>query len=130
MSIKSSGFIYRLRNRIFFMSELTSSQDYEMLFKINKTENRYELKFNDFDFDERGNITINNTAWFLLKKSKMKEKYNKYRLKKGDIIKIGRIFTKIKDIKFEKNKKSNKEESNFDFDITSNQNGNNNIFLI
>ena len=129
MSIKSSGFIYRLRNRIFFMSELTSSQDYEMLFKINKTENRYELKFNDFDFDDRGNITINNTAWFLLKKSKMKEKYNKYRLKKGDIIKIGRIFTKIKDIKFEKHKKSNKEESNFDFDITSNQNGNNNIFL-
>ena len=39
----------------------------------------------------------------------MKEKYNKYRLKKGDIIKIGRIFTKIKDIKFEKNKNQKKK---------------------
>ena len=107
------------------MSELTSSKDYEMLLKITKTENRYELSVNNFDFDDKGNITTNNTAWFLLKKSKMKEKYNKYRLKKGDIIKIGRIFTRIKDIKFEKNKKANKEESNFDFDITSNQNGNN-----
>ena len=67
------------------MSELTSSKDYEMLLKITKTENRYELSVNNFDFDDKGNITTNNTAWFLLKKSKMKEKYNKKQIRKNQI---------------------------------------------
>ena len=132
--INSSGCIYRLHNRIFFMNDATNVKDYEKLIEINKTENRYELNFNKFEFDKKGNINTINTAWFLLKSSKMKSKYNKYRLKKGDVIKIGRIFTRIKDIKFEKNKKSKKgdENSSIDFEIISNKskNGNSKIILM
>ena len=130
LKIRSKGCLYRLHNRIFFMNEDTNLNDYEILLKINKIENRYEINLNKYELDDKENITTVNSAWFLLKKSKMKEKYNKYKLKKGDIIKIGRIFTKIKDIKFEKNKKSKKENSSFDFELISNKskngNGNNN----
>ena len=131
IKIKSTGCIYRLHNRIFFINEGTNLKDYEKLLQINKIENRYEINFNKYEFDNTGNISSINSAWFLLKKSKMKEKYNKYKLKKGDIIKIGRIYTKIKDIKFEKNKKSKKDNSSFDFDILSNKskNGNNKLLL-
>ena len=126
IKIKSTGYIYRLHNRIFFINEGTNLKDYEKLLQINKIENRYEINCNKYEFDDVGNISSTNSAWFLLKKSKMNEKYNKYKLKKGDIIKIGRIFTKIKEIKFEKNEKSKKENSSFDFDILSNKSKNNN----
>ena len=35
-----------------------------------------------------------------IKKNKLNEKYNKYKIHNGDIIKIGRIITRIKEIKF------------------------------
>ena len=129
LKIKSNGFLYRLHNRIFFMNDGTNLEHYERLLSVNKIENKYELYFNKCDFDDKGNITSNNSAWYLLKQSRMKDKYNKYRLKKGDIIKIGRIFTKIKDIKFEKDKNSKKD--NIDFDLYSNQSktGNNKLLL-
>ena len=90
LKIKSNGFLYRLHNRIFFMNDGTNLEHYERLLSVNKIENKYELYFNKCDFDDKGNITSNNSAWYLLKQSRMKDKYNKYRLKKGDIIKIGR----------------------------------------
>ena len=43
-----------------------------------------------------------------MKKYKIKEKINKYKLQTGDIIKIGRIVTRIKEIKYDKN--SQKED--------------------
>ena len=102
--------------------------------KVNKIEDRYEFNFNNFNFDEDGNMTTNNSAWFLLKKSRIKEKMNKYKLKRGDILKIGRIFAKIKDIKFEKNQKSKKDNSSFDFELLSlisnkSKTGNNKILI-
>ena len=131
LKINSSGCLYRLHNRIFFMNEGTNLKDYELLLKVNKIENKYEFNFNNFNFDDKGNITTYNSAWFLLKKSRIKEKMNKYRLKRGDILKIGRIFVKIKDIKFEINKKSKTDNSSYDFELISNQskNTNNKIFI-
>ena len=131
LKINSSGCLYRLHNRIFFMNEGTNLKDYELLLKVNKIENKYEFNFNNFNFDDKGNITTYNSAWFLLKKSRIKEKMNKYRLKRGDILKIGRIFAKIKDIKFETNKKSKMDNSSFDFELISekSKNTNNKIFI-
>ena len=55
--------------------------------------------------DELNNIS-QNSAWFLLKPSKIELKSNKYKLNPGDIIKIGRITLRIRDIYFS-NKKTN-----------------------
>ena len=134
LKINSSGSVYRLHNRIFYMNSGTDLEDYEKLLSVNKKENRYEFNFNNYEFDNIGNMKFTNSAWFLLKKSRMKDKFNKYRLKKGDIIKIGRIYTKIKDIKFQKDKKTKKEYPSFVSDLYSNhsknsKNGNSKLIL-
>ena len=42
-----------------------------------------------------------NNAWFLLKPEKMENQIIKYKINEGEIIKIGRITIRIKDIKYE-----------------------------
>ena len=111
IKIEGSGHLYRLQNRIFFTKEETSFTDYEELLKIDKIKNSYELSLNKYKTDEDGNITTSNSAWFLLKKYKMEEKINKYKLHTGDIIKIGRIVTRIKEIKYDKNSKKDDKSS-------------------
>ena len=105
LKIEESGHLYRLQNRIFFTKEENNLNGYEKLLKINKIKNSYELSLNKYKTDDTGNISTLNSAWFLLKKYKMEEKINKYKLHTGDIIKIGRIATRIKEIKFDKNSK-------------------------
>ena len=46
-----------------------------------------------------------------MKKFKINEKYNKYKIHNGDIIKIGRIIARIKDIKFSNKKGKNDSKS-------------------
>ena len=97
--------MYRLHNRICFNKEENNLNDYEKLLKIDKIKNSYELTLNKYKTDETGNISTLNSAWFLLKKYKMEEKINKYKIHTGDIIKIGRIITRVKEIKYDKNSK-------------------------
>ena len=78
----------------------------EKLLEIEISKNNYNLKLNDYKFDEEGNISSPNSTWFLLRKSFMEEKMNEYNIKEDDIIKIGRITLKVKKIKFN-NKKDN-----------------------
>ena len=52
-------------------------------------------------------MIVPNTAWFLLKPSKMNTKMNRYKLNPGDIIKIGRITLRIRDINFSSKKPNN-----------------------
>ena len=101
MKIKSGGCIYRLHNRIFYTKEEVNLDEYEILVKIINNEDYYELITNEYNKDENGNISTLNSAWFLLKKYKIDEKLNKYKLHLGDIIKIGRIITRIKEIKYD-----------------------------
>ena len=124
--IKSSGYLYRTDDdSIIFDNEVNKEYDQHLLDIIYK-EGKYDLIFNDFKQDDDGIITTPNSAWFLLKKSKIKQEYDKYKIHQGEIIKIGRIMTRIKDIKFNKKEiknnnininereknKNNKEEKN------------------
>ena len=61
---------------------------------------------NEIKKDENGNISSPNSAWFLLKLSKMDINLDRYKIHQGEIIKIGRIVTRIREIKFDKNKKN------------------------
>ena len=87
-------------------------EDKEILYKIrsNIVENK-DIKFeyinNQSHLDE--NNTLNkNCSWFLIKPSKIGAKMNKYKLNTGDIIKIGRISLRIRDIHFASNNNINK----------------------
>ena len=83
----------------------------EILFKIksniiNKKTITFEVYNNQAIIDEN-NIISKNSSWFLIKQSKIGMKMNKYKLNSGDIIKIGRITLRIRDIHFSSNKTNN-----------------------
>lgn len=132
MKIKEKGCLYRLNNRIFFTKDEISFEEYEILLKIQNCDNGFQLLLNKYEKDENGNIISLNSCWFLLKKFKMEEKYNKYKIHIGDIIKIGRIIVRIKEIKFaNKTNKKNEDISNMTekSDNNSINNANNKIIL-
>ena len=81
--------------------------DYESLFQISIDENNnYNLKLNDLKFE--GKITSKNSAWFALIKSKMSDSTNLNRceIKEGDIFRVGKIYLRVKEIKFQNNEKN------------------------
>ena len=85
---------------------------FQKLIKINDNETNYEIVRNNIEKDENGNICSPNSAWFLLKQSKMNVKFDRYKIHQGEIIKIGRIIFRIKEIKFSKNNISNDNKTN------------------
>ena len=87
----------------------------EILFKIksniiNKKTITFEVYNNQAIIDEN-NIISKNSSWFLIKQSKIGMKMNKYKLNSGDIIKIGRITLRIRDIHFSSNNNNNKNDA-------------------
>ena len=73
----------------------------------------FEFERNKYELDETDNIISPNTSWFLLKPSKMDPKMNRYKISPGEILKIGRITLRIRDIKFNKKENNNNDNSNF-----------------
>ena len=115
--IKKSGYIYRNDNDIIFSDEKDIEKKYEQLLKVIKNEDDYEITTNEIEKNKNGTISSLNTAWFLLKNSKVDDKFNKYKIHQGDIIKIGRIVSRIREIKFDKNKNN---KNNYFEDLVNN----------
>ena len=107
--IKSNSYIYREFNKVVSLPEKNKNKN-DLLFQIN-TYNKgkdfnFEISTNPFKLDEN-NIISPNSSWFVLKSSRMDIKMNRYKLNPEDIIKIGRITLRIRDIYFSNNKKNN-----------------------
>ena len=130
--VEENGYIYRCNNNVFFSNkeikdDIEKTQDkknnHQKLLKIEENDTNFIIKRNDYSKDTTGNLTSVNSAWFLLKQSKMNYKSNRYKIHQGEIIKIGRITTRIKEIKFDKGKNFNTIEST---KVDKNNNNNNN----
>ena len=83
--------------------EKINDDNHELLFKIRMSfgKKKYlEIIRNKYDLDENDNLINPNPCFFLLKPSKMDIKMNRYKLNPGEIVKIGRITMRIRDIKF------------------------------
>ena len=78
----------------------------------NKKDIFFEIEPNKYEFDETDNIITPNTSWFLLKPSKMDPRMNRYKLIQGEIIRIGRITMRIREINFTEKKKKGKNNIN------------------
>ena len=104
MFINQNGFIYRYKDEIFFEESEVKERGYEKLFEINTDNSGFFLNFNKIEFDHNENISSMNNAWFIFKPDRMNNKIYKYKINEGDIIKIGRITIRIKEIRFEDNK--------------------------
>ena len=98
-----------------------NEENHELLFKIRMSfgKKKYlEIIRNKYEVDENDNLVNPNPCFFLLKPSKMDIKMNRYKLNPGEIVKIGRITMRIRDIKFNnQNIKNSLNES-----ITKNKN--------
>ena len=109
---------HRNENGIISSKEnIINDDEYEKLMKINVYNNNkdifFEFERNKYELDETHNIISPNTSWFLLKPSKMDPKMNRYKISPGEILKIGRITLRIRDIKFNKKANNNNDNSNF-----------------
>ena len=90
--------------------EKINDDNHELLFKIRMSfgKKKYlEIIRNKYELDENDNLINLNPCFFLLKPSKIDPKMNKYRLNPGEIVKIGRITMRIRDIKFNNQKNTN-----------------------
>ena len=75
--------------------------------KINVYNNKdifFELERNRYEVDNTDNIITPNTSWFILKPFKTEPKLNRYKLTPSEIIRIGRITMRIRDIIFDDKK--------------------------
>ena len=126
LSINNSGYLYRYRDEIIF-NEYGKQNKKNLLLQINKSEDsNYELTPNEFTFDNEQNIVYNNNCFFVFKKSKMNEKVVRYKISRGDVIRFGRITTRVKEINIKKNENSENGSINIT-DRYDNNNINNNV---
>ena len=115
-NINKPTFIYRDDNRVISSSEIINKK-IDLLFKINTNNDNkgmyYEIIANSYKLDENNDLSPN-SPWFILKPPKINIKMNRYKLNPGDIIKIGRITLRIRDIKMSSNneKTSDLNDSN------------------
>lgn len=98
---KEEGFVYRKFNSVFVTKDSKLDVYCQNLFSISITDNAFNIKPNLFSIDTNTMTQgTENPAWFVYKASKCPEKGKKYRINQGDIIKIGRITCRVKEIKF------------------------------
>ena len=90
----------------------------------NEINTYFEFERNKYETDETDNIISPNSSWFLLKPSMIDEKMNKYKITRGEVIKLGRITMRVRDIIFQgKNKYNSNSNSILNESIASNHNG-------
>jgi len=101
--------------------------NYEKLLEIKCNENDIKIIPNNIKYSsETFEIESENTSWFVFKSSKIVDKPNRYKLNRGDIIRIGRITIKIRNIVLENsvyNLKNPHENNSFIY------NKNDNLFV-
>ena len=107
LDISNTSYIYREFNEIYASEEDirndNDDNDKEKLMKINVYNNKdifFEFERNKYEIDETDNIITQNTSWFLLKPKIIEIKMNRYKLNPGEIIRIGRITMRIREIIF------------------------------
>lgn len=100
LEINEPGMIFRKKNDVIFHTKELNPKNFEKLLRVEKNENGFNLIPNSYHFDGNDNICTLNSAWFVFKQSKFENKLSKYKINQGDIIRIGRITTRIKNIYF------------------------------
>ena len=116
LTLSKTSYIYREDNDVYGSEDnISNDKDIEKLMKINIYFNKdtfFEFERNIYELDETDNICTPNTAWFLLKPGILEVKMNRYKLNPGEIIRIGRITMRIRDIIFSDKNNNNNNNNN------------------
>lgn len=110
--IKKTCYLYRKGNEVESHETEIQDKNCQKLLKITDNGTYFDITRNNIEKSKNGNISSPNPAWFLLKLSKMDPKFDKYKIHQGEIIKIGRIITRIREIKYDKKNKNDKDNNN------------------
>ena len=133
ITIYNNGYIYRYIDDIIFSENEILEENYEKLFQITKNDKNIILNFNKLEFDDTENISSRNNAWFLFKPERMENQILRYKINEGEIIKIGRITIRIKEIRYEDYKNDfylnqiSKKSKNGPLNLSNDSNKNMNI---
>ena len=108
------------QQNISIIKSKTNVDEGDKLFEIDLNDaQNYQIKFNDYDININPElIQIKNGAFFALVDKRINKSYNKYKLKEGDVIKLGKVFLKVEKIvikidKRDRNKFINKKFKKF-----------------
>ena len=111
----------RSENNDILFSQDKNNNNKELLLEIKKDiSSHYEIITNDYQLDENKNIQTNNNCWFLFRKSIQGQNF-KYKIKQGDIIRFGRITSRIKEIVINKSSILNDLNNNINENIVKDQ---------
>ena len=114
------GLVIRRGNTIHITSELITDELSKQLFEIKCDEEKYKIIPNKFTIDTNEQndslFKSDNSSWFIFKSSKTIEKPKNYKIHEGDILKIGRITARIREIKL-KNKENYKTDNSYNTNL-------------
>ena len=99
----SPGYVIRRGNVIHISPNLPTDDISQKLYEIKCDEENFKIIPNKFTIDTNEQndslFKSDNSCWFIFKSSKTLEKPKNYKIHEGDIIKIGRITARIREIK-------------------------------
>lgn len=117
LELSKNSILFRKYTDIFSSDkELPDNNDndlsLEILSSFKITSNKCYFFPNLAIFNHKQKIQTPNTSWFILSPLFMNDKFCKYKLNKGDILRMGKMIVKIKDIRINMDSYKKKENDN------------------
>ena len=110
MSLRSSGIFLKNDKKLTFINKSGKKLDNYMV-SLNLKGDEFNLKYEEDLENDKNSKTIDDKIWIVIRNTNFKENEG-YRLRDGDIIKLGKVIFKVKEIKVEaKHKLKNKSEN-------------------
>ena len=118
--INNSCYILKNENKIKFInksnnndSELNSDEKYLGYIIKNKKNDEYTWNFNKYFTNNQFTKPFENLDWLVIGKTRFANPFhNKYKLREGDIIKLGKIILMVREINISNNNNNNNENKN------------------
>ena len=131
--INNSCYILKNENKIKFINksnnndtELNSDEKYLGYIYKNKKNDEYTWNFNKYFTNNQFTKPFENLDWLVIGKTKFSNPFqNKYKLKEGDIIKLGKIILLVREINTTNNENNNIERNKIEHKPTSSAFNNN-----
>ncbi len=131
--INNSCYILKNENKIKFINksnnndtELNSDEKYLGYIYKNKKNDEYTWNFNKYFTNNQFTKPFENLDWLVIGKTKFSNPFqNKYKLKEGDIIKLGKIILLVREINTTNNENNNIEKNKIEHKPTSSAFNNN-----
>lgn len=104
--LNSSKILYRFKDNVAANTkgnyhEISQKGDYQKLCEITKEKDKYYFHPNKKEITSQFN-DLSNLSWLIYKAKKFPQKSRPYRISEGDILKIGRIWLIVREIKINK----------------------------